>query len=640
MRKSLAAIVGFSAFVLPESTPWSLFLTLVAAPLYIGDAADRATLLLRVAVAGSFVMAVVGMLVPAPLATAILIACSLGKTNPLLAVSILGLQTSYVASLEALLANYLHPFQLEAAGPSVIAGLVALGIQPGRRWWKFTLPALSALVAIACQRFPLGPDTLATLAALPTLLLSATATQGEYSARQRSVGITASALLLVAGSAAWFVTPPRSTAERYVVLPRTGGAPEAKFYESYVDASKYAGLSLRNPSALEAIPNGSLLLLPWLTSPLETKAGDTLLPTIRELARLRGWTVVLVGEHTNMTGVADRVTSLLGFAALRNDLTTPPGNTDDSGPLRVGDFRAWPHNSIFNRGASVEIKSIFDKVLLSGDGWWAEPDIGEWLWVGDYQWQPSDRHGRLTLAASFEDGGARWIVVGDTSTFVNRQLIADPRAAERIIEMASLWPQFLRDLWLGLLCVGLILVQPPRFNWLPPTIVALPLAIVALLPSQSGPWKSIWQQLSGFDERSFNTAVLGEPRLINSPWSLVRRQGNIDGLLAVPNIPTVLFALIDNKLNAGSVVLGPCRRIGSLKSEEGPFLMDAQSCEVSGVAEVLIGDKEGAAAVRFYSNGVPTILILDRNFLSQSAPPGNAKWLAEILSKPLSGSPK
>ena len=82
-------------------------------------------------------------------------------------VAIVGQQDFGRAVLEALLANYLHPFQLEAAGPSVIAGLVALAIQPGRRWWKFTLPALSALAVLTCQRFPVGPDTLATLAALP-----------------------------------------------------------------------------------------------------------------------------------------------------------------------------------------------------------------------------------------------------------------------------------------------------------------------------------------------------------------------------------------------------------------------------------------------------------------------------------------
>ena len=633
MRNSLASILGFAALVLPESAPWSLFLTLLTALLYIEDSTDRKTLLIRAGVAGSVAIAVSGLLIPAPLATAILAACCLGKTNPFLTVSILAFQSSYFGSLEALLANHLHPFQLEAASPAIIAGLVALCIQPTTTWWKIALPVLCPLIVLTCQRIPIGPDTLAALASLPALVLAGMASRREYSTRHLNIGLALSVLLIVIGSAAWFNTPPRSTAERYVILSNANSAPESKYYANYVDAANFAGLSLRSSTSLDAIPQGSLLLLPWLTSPLEDNSGKSLLPTIRELARSRGWTVILVGEHTNMTGVADNVASLLGFSALRNDLTVPPGNTDDSGPLRVGNFRAWPHNSIFNRGASVEIKSIFDKILLSGDGWWAEPDIGEWLWVGDYQWRPSDRHGRLSLAASFEDGAARWIVVGDTSPFVNRQLIADPRAAAQLIQMASLWPMFFRDLWLAFSCLVILLIRQPLLKMLSSLIVWIPLAVAIVLPSSPGPWKSIWQQQSAFDERNFNTAILSEPRLLRSRWSLIRQNESIQSLPSAVGTPTVVFGLIGDVLRVGSASLGKCHRIGNVKTDEGPFLMDAQSCEVSGDADVLIGDRAGAAAVRFNSHGVPTILILDRNFLSQNAPPENAKWLGEIISK-------
>ena len=90
---------------------------------------------------------------------------------------------------------------------------------------------------------------------------------------------------------------------------------------------------------------------------------------------------------------------------------------------------------------------IFDRILLAGDGWWAEPDIGEWLWVGDYIWRKGERAGRVTLAAAIEIGGARWVILGDNSPLLNSQLYADPRAAVRIVEMATLWPSFAKDIF-------------------------------------------------------------------------------------------------------------------------------------------------------------------------------------------------
>jgi hypothetical protein len=61
--------------------------------------------------------------------------------------------------------------------------------------------------------------------------------------------------------------------------------------------------------------------------------------------------------------------------------------------------------------------------------------------------------------------------------------------------------------------------------------------------------------------------------------------------------------------------------------------MDAQVCSVSGEAEVLIGDRNGAAAIRISREGGDVIIILDRNFLSQNSPPDNAAWLLRELYK-------
>ena len=55
--------------------------------------------------------------------------------------------------------------------------------------------------------------------------------------------------------------------------------------------------------------------------------------------------------------------------------------------------------------------------------------------------------------------------------------------------------------------------------------------------------------------------------------------------------------------------------------------MDSQACLVSGNAEILMGDSEGAAAIRIKNDDHEAIIILDRKFLSQKAPTKNATWL-------------
>lgn len=130
-----------------------------------------------------------------------------------------------------------------------------------------------------------------------------------------------------------------------------------------------------------------------------------------------------------------------------------------------------------------------DRILLAGDGWWAEPDIGEWLWVGDYVWQPSDRGGRLSLALSADIGGARWVVLGDNTPFINSQLIADPRPAIRILELATLWPAFILDFYLlALGCAFFVQLKSMRSGWMPYVTVGslICVAFLSLLQSTRG----------------------------------------------------------------------------------------------------------------------------------------------------------
>ena len=451
-----AVILGVCAMAFPQVAPWSLAICFLAGLVNVWVSESPIERVIRILVSLLLCLAATSVLLPAPLATALLASSALVRKRPDLAACVLLLQTAGIASLQAILSDEIYALGIEAAGPSIAASLFLLIFTPVISWSLLTLALAPAFVAYVVQDFVISPLHLMLICSLFPIAISAKVASREFTfARQRwkKIAQLTIVFLLTIG---WVITPPRIPADNYFFLPQAPQAFEEKFYQNYSEALIFSGLSFKEAKDFESIPNNSLVLLPWITASIEGELGIHRLLTIKKLASERKWTIIVVGEHTNMGGVKDRLHTLVGRDVLRSDLTVPPKNSDHSGPLHIGDFRAWPHVAIFNRGASVRVSRLFDRVLLEGDGWWAEPDIGEWLWVGDYLWQPTDRDGRLPLAASFDSDGARWVIVGDTSAFTNRQLFADPRAVLQMLEMATLWPLFIKDfilLALGIFCI-------------------------------------------------------------------------------------------------------------------------------------------------------------------------------------------
>jgi hypothetical protein len=271
-------------------------------------------------------------------------------------------------------------------------------------------------------------------------------------------------------------------------------------------------------------------------------------------------------------------------------------------------------------------------VLLEGDGWWSEPDIGEWLWVGDYVWGTSDRAGRLPLAASADIGGARWIVIGDNSLFINSQIVADPRPILTLLGMATLWPAVFRDFFLATVALVLSLFTfgaKKSFIGLAAS-VATTFIIAGLMPVDRGlkKWRDFYVGEAGFDDRNFNQMIVDHPDLTIGK-RLVRMRHAANGEVKLELGKTVLFGLVDQVATFDGVKLSNCRRMGTLKTAEGPFLMDAQACQVTGPAQILIGTPEGAAVIKIVSSGKEAIVVLDTAFLSKTAPDTNATWLLE-----------
>lgn len=628
--------MGLSSYILPFMAPLFIFFALVIIILIAGSSANRLGFFVSISLSLLLFTGISTGLLSSTLAVAVLSAVFIATRNRELSFLILVLQVSYIASIEAILSNYLHTYHLEAAGPSILCGSAYLAIQSYRRfWWKILLVLFPLAIVKISVFFNAALFISLILCAIPVFLLIFLDWNEKkiqvISHKKKYVFIS----LVFFMALGWSFTPPKQVSDRYAFLPNNPDSPEYQFYDLYQEALSFSGMDIKVVKSLDLIPQNSLVLLPWMTSKDTT---SIFLQQLGEYARARSWTVVLVGEHNNMGEVADRISTLTEKNMLRNDLSVPSGNTNHSGHLRIGSIRAWPPNALLNRGATIKIDSLLNRILLAGDGWWAEPDIEEWLWVGDYIWQPNDRHGRIVLAASMEDQDARWVLIGDTSPFINKQLVSNPTGAIRILELATLWPTFIKDVGIFIICILIILGSSA---YLCMTVFGITILCGLLAGKQSsGKWLLLQPNLSAFDERNFNKLLLGSSELLTGRWGLVRKEGFISGKLELPLTPTVIFGLIEGDLYVDDVMINGCKRLGSLPTKNGPYLMDAQACLINGPADVLLGDKNGAAAIKIERHNFSLILVLDRNFLGQKAPSRNLGWLEEILynKKPIKSS--
>ena len=511
--------------------------------------------------------------------------------------------------------------------------VVFLLIYPAKIHWITACLLMSVAIGLYCNRVGFSSSSAMILVSLPVILLGF---EFGFSGHDLKTTYRAKVLFLIfVISFSWLNDLPHSPDKIYFLVPEESGEYEDKFFKNYKQIIKQIKPSSEVILRPDTVKAGSMVVVPRLTRKLLDDLGWN---AFSEYAKENRLVVLIAGEHTNYKGVAERANMLTTGLSINNDLTVPPNNTDEAGHLRSSTLSPFPFNAILNRGASVGVQSIFAKVLLSGDGWFVDPDFGDSTWVGDFLLDPGEKRGRITIGASYNDG-ARWVFIGDNSFLLNTSLISDPKPLASAISFSTLWPIFISDLtivlfFLFLLPVRYSVTSAKNVGFLCCFLsVVLTYGVVATMTAKHlSPtfFKTTYLGESPFNPRNFSDAfveLLGE-EYINDVQVFRHKKYIPEHQVGVGKKPEIHFGLINNELKIGDTRFFNCWRLGSLNLSSGIRINDGQSCNVEGSGQVLIGNRNDAAAVKLFVNKKPAIIILDLAFLSNgSLNQNNLKWI-------------
>ena len=407
----------------------------------------------------------------------------------------------------------------------------------------------------------------------------------------------------------------------YYLLPSDNDSYEAKYFTNYYEALKFTGTNFERLVDINTLSDNSLILIPWVSNTDSNFVAqlDSLKNSNKKL------TIIIAGEHTNYSGSRDLINEFVGKSVINDDLTVPRNNSDYSGFLRSIDFMDWPNKSVFNRGASTTV-GFFDKTVLSGDLWFSEPNINEWLWVGDYKWQPTDKIGRLPLAILTKNNNLSFLIFGDNSFLLNSQIIADPNALIRAINFSSILPFIIHDLVILFIIISSILS------------ISFSLIIIVLIPSllsfylfkneSINEWKNFYNGQSGFDENNFNSKFLHISKELDDYHIIRANYLNKD--IFMENNNAFIFSLVDSEFKFKNLEIKNCFRTGAI-NYSNIRIMDGQFCKVNGDYIKIIGDDNKEFIFLYKYNNFNKIVILDRNFLSTKAPSINVDYIKNLI---------
>lgn len=409
----------------------------------------------------------------------------------------------------------------------------------------------------------------------------------------------------------------------FYLLPSDEKSYESKFFENYENALKFSQLDSQEFNDISEIPARSIILIPWITdkdSQFKLKL-DQIKQTDKKL------NIIIAAEHTNYAGSMKLINSLIEDNVVNDDLTVPINNSDNSGYLRSIELDEWSPRSIFNRGASLNPR-ILDKTILSADLWHLERNYGDWLWVGDYIWQPSDKVGRVPLAILKQAKNKTFLITGDNSFLINKQIISNPSTLLKMNNYIKIYPLLYKDILL--LLFSLLIVMNSQFITILISILFFThLCLMSKNYSRLDTWRGYDLGYSGFDDREFSLKLLGFNELFEKDYKIYRKE-YLDKKILEKKENAIIFGLVRNELKTTQLFINDCFRAGNIKFKEA-YIMDGQFCNVIGGIDQIVSDDKRTYIFKIKLNGFYKIIILDKEFISNRAPDANLELLKKII---------
>jgi hypothetical protein len=644
-RLALLVVTGAAVVACPQIWPGYGWITLAAALAFMLSLVHR-NALNRLCLSAAYLSlvagALAGVLSPAlalvpPLALALL--ALRGSAALPMASVLLFAATPVYALIAFLAATTTDSIVLKLALPSLLFQLCMLLV--ARASWKVAVVSASGTLAAAALAVAAGTTALtaAVIAALPAVALA-----GFLIFRPRVPALwrcLATAAVVCVYAVVLFPAVRWAPTPLVVWIPESAESYEAQFFANYEAILSMIGLPAKRVTAVAEVHPGSVVLIPWATVGEQTKAFTD---QLRKTPHAETLTVVVAGEHTNYGGVADALKASSGGVHLNSDLTVPPGNRDYLGQMRTSSLLQFPAKAIINRGASVRISAVSAVPILVAEGVFVEPDIGEPLWVGDYKLSADDSRGAFLIAAAHKDGPT-WMVLGDNSLLINRQLLADANPLAHLLALSTLRPSFIALLCLLMFAVLTFLiarrsngVHVPAALWVGFGTYGLATYLTWLTyPTVSVRNVDLEHPVSGFDERNFNGALVDLAPVIMKADALLAQYDKFVPIdrLGKSGRPEIHFGLVKagTDLTQFDARLTNCWRIGQVSLENGVRIMDGQSCELGGRSETLIGARTGSAAL-LLNKSPQVVLVLDRYFLANAAGgSANTAFIRDLLER-------
>jgi hypothetical protein len=432
-----------------------------------------------------------------------------------------------------------------------------------------------------------------------------------------------------------------------VWIPESKDKFEYQFFNDYINALNLSGISAKKVTLASEIKPNSLVLMPWTTE----ISAQQFISDLRNTRNSKKITVLLGGEHTNYGKFADRLNPIfsnnLNFA---NTTTIPPDNKNYFGALWTASVLQFPLNAPLNRGASIDIFSLQAFPILIAKSIFSDlgPIEVDDFWVGDFKLGHSDPRGWAVLAAAYRDGPL-WVLAGDNSFLMNRYFLPNPEPIHHIISLASLYPMLLLQITIMLFicilsCINHDFYQSNTKKYLFISLVfffifSIVFSTFTNHTRKEGHLLSKKLIFFGGDERSSAIAISSYAKTIDESNRKLfiheRPFSNSD--IGKTGKPEVHVGHIKSDFKYNNVVISNCG-VTNFENSVGAKLSfrEAQFCEVTGDANIIVGNKSQATVIEIKSTP-PITLILDRYFISGSPPvDANIKYILNLLSETIS----